>query len=283
MQFAGGGASVMSRELLWTHALPGADVEISRNRYAAPSSDQFSIYGGMLELSLTERAPRGQVYFNGVAGAVGGKVGMLAYFPAGRPFRGYWQQGTETTLRCFFAEPLAEGARPWSDGELAAALSINSPALMHIMRQIERESRRDTPFREEALQGLCLQLRAETKRYLWTQAFGQQEAGAGHDVIQRMKARIERGGMVTLRRLSREFGYSEGYLGRLFLAHTGRTFSSYAAAHRISKAMHLLGDGGLPIKEIAYRLGFSGPAEFSRCFKRSVGQSPARYRAAING
>ena len=36
----------------------------------------------------------------------------------------------------------------------------------------------------------------------------------------------------------------------------------------------------LPIAEIAYRLGFTEPAYFSRFFSQRVGMSPRRYRVS---
>lgn len=47
--------------------------------------------------------------------------------------------------------------------------------------------------------------------------------------------------------------------------------------HRI--AIKLMRNGALPVKDVAYRLGFSDPAAFSRAFKRWTGQSPALFKA----
>ena len=46
---------------------------------------------------------------------------------------------------------------------------------------------------------------------------------------------------------------------------------------RIKKALKLLDEGGLSIAEVAYRVGFSDPKYFSRCFKAEMNITPSQY------
>lgn len=59
----------------------------------------------------------------------------------------------------------------------------------------------------------------------------------------------------------------------------GLTFEQILEDLRHRRAVKLLRDPALSVKEIGYRLGFSDPAAFSRAFKRWTGKSPAVLRA----
>lgn len=60
----------------------------------------------------------------------------------------------------------------------------------------------------------------------------------------------------------------------------GLTFEQVLDELRHRIAIKLMRDGKLAVKDVAYRLGFSDPAAFSRAFKRWTGQSPALFKAA---
>ncbi|MDD3063224.1 MAG: helix-turn-helix domain-containing protein [Massilibacteroides sp.] len=60
---------------------------------------------------------------------------------------------------------------------------------------------------------------------------------------------------------------------------TGMTPNDYLLYVKMNKAMSLLQEyEELTIAEVAYRLGFSNPAYFSKCFKKQVGVTPQQYR-----
>jgi transcriptional regulator GlxA family with amidase domain len=54
-------------------------------------------------------------------------------------------------------------------------------------------------------------------------------------------------------------------------------------AIRLKKAAELLRTGQYSIAEIAYKVGFSEPANFSRSFTRHFGKSPKKYIAEYDG
>lgn len=58
---------------------------------------------------------------------------------------------------------------------------------------------------------------------------------------------------------------------------TGLSPVDFIKQMRIKKALKLLDEGGLSIAEVAYRVGFSDPKYFSRCFKAEMNITPTQY------
>lgn len=71
-------------------------------------------------------------------------------------------------------------------------------------------------------------------------------------------------------------------LRRLFEKAMGRSPFQYYDRHRWELADHSLREGQLPMKELAYELGFSSPAHFSNWFRNRAGMSPGAYRKQRN-
>lgn len=80
-------------------------------------------------------------------------------------------------------------------------------------------------------------------------------------------------GSVRIEEVARALGYSRQTLYRRLKAE-GTTFEQVLDDLRRRLALRLVRDEGLPVKEAAWRLGFSDPAAFSRAFKRWTGSSP---------
>lgn len=104
---------------------------------------------------------------------------------------------------------------------------------------------------------------------------------AQHQQVQRhVEARLGDPGLGT-ERIARDLGMSERHLQKLFAAH-GETLSGLIRQRRMAEAQRLLADPAgrsASIATIAYRLGFSDPAYFSRVFRDTTGQSPRQFRA----
>lgn len=64
------------------------------------------------------------------------------------------------------------------------------------------------------------------------------------------------------------------------LAQEGISYRRILGDARLARARHLLAETTLPIIEIAYALGYSDPAHFSRAFSRATAQAPSALRAA---
>ncbi len=81
-------------------------------------------------------------------------------------------------------------------------------------------------------------------------------------------------GPVRIDQVARAMGLSRQTLYRRLKAE-GATFEELLDRLRRRLALRLVRER-LPVKEVAYRLGFSDPAAFSRAFKRWTGSSPSR-------
>jgi len=80
-----------------------------------------------------------------------------------------------------------------------------------------------------------------------------------------------------LSRVAHQLGYSERSLSR-FLAGEQTSYRQLLDRTRYRLASELLRYSGIPIAEIAERLGYGDPANFNRAFRRWSGRSPGEFR-----
>jgi AraC-like DNA-binding protein len=80
-------------------------------------------------------------------------------------------------------------------------------------------------------------------------------------------------GPLRMEQVARELGYSRQTLYRRLKAE-GVTFEQLLDRVRRRAAIRMIREERLPVKDVAFRLGFSDPAAFSRAFKRWTGASP---------
>ena len=82
---------------------------------------------------------------------------------------------------------------------------------------------------------------------------------------------------LTIETLAREACLSPFHFARAFKAATGMTPHAYLTERRIEQAKSWIREGR-PLSEIAYQLGLSSQAYFTKWFKRLVGAPPGAYR-----
>jgi AraC family transcriptional activator of pobA len=73
-------------------------------------------------------------------------------------------------------------------------------------------------------------------------------------------------------------GTTELKLNELAKLHAGKTAQNVIYGLVISEAKRLLAYGSLPVKEVAYQLGFNDPFYFSNFFKKQTKSSPKQYK-----
>jgi two-component system response regulator YesN len=84
---------------------------------------------------------------------------------------------------------------------------------------------------------------------------------------------------IDLERLSSNFLVSREHISRLFKRELNIGFVEFLTKIRLDQARHLLMTTDQRVAEVAYSVGFSDEAYFSRVFRRVVGIPPQEYRS----
>ncbi|HEY6438046.1 MAG TPA: response regulator, partial [Ignavibacteriaceae bacterium] len=79
----------------------------------------------------------------------------------------------------------------------------------------------------------------------------------------------------SIEEFGKDVGMSRSQMHRKLKALTGKSTSLYLRTVRLAKAKQLIENQKGTISEIAYQVGFSSPAYFSRCFKEEFGFTPS--------
>jgi AraC family transcriptional regulator len=82
----------------------------------------------------------------------------------------------------------------------------------------------------------------------------------------------------TVADLAMELGFSVRHLLRAYRQATGSTLRTCVQRSSHDRAMALLSGTNLPLKTIAYRLGFQSPGSFSTAFRNVMGETPSAFR-----
>lgn len=90
-------------------------------------------------------------------------------------------------------------------------------------------------------------------------------------------------GVCSLDGLAERLGLSPRQTARVVRGETGRSFRELKTAARVEHARQLLASSELSILEVALRAGWNSTSQFHEAFRRNVGVTPARYRAANRG
>jgi transcriptional regulator GlxA family with amidase domain len=81
--------------------------------------------------------------------------------------------------------------------------------------------------------------------------------------------------------VAERFGMSVRNFNRRFRAATGTTPLHYLQARRMEQARELLKASNLAVSEIAYRVGYQDPHNFSQLFRRHTSVTPQEYRKSL--
>lgn len=88
---------------------------------------------------------------------------------------------------------------------------------------------------------------------------------------------------LSLKNISKEFGISQTYMGKLIRKYRDDSFSHYLTKARMDKATGLMRENPeMYIKDIAEMVGYSDQLYFSRIFRSYMGMCPSEYIEGLN-
>ncbi|TWB18358.1 MULTISPECIES: helix-turn-helix domain-containing protein [Nitrospirillum] len=270
-------------------ALGEGTFEVQTYRQPSPFEGEFEADAHTLSMSLTPEVRFSRCSFLDATGKPGAwaPVGDVIFVPRGARLRVEAPGGAEQYrgLYCMFPSPWFEQASglsgPWSERQISAAIDIRAPTIRRDLYRLLKELTEAQPGRERLVATLAEVSLIELGRYLGDAGRDEmlaESALAGWQ-LRRLTNYVE--GMVDhhppLKELAALCEISPRHLSRAFKASTGRRIGDFVADVRMAKAKSLLCDTDLTLKEIAHRLGYSGPSSFCVAFGRAIGMTPKQY------
>ena len=127
----------------------------------------------------------------------------------------------------------------------------------------------------------------ESLSYCLEAALGEPAASRGlhHDdlkIIDAIRERIDGdpAAVPDIASLAREYCMSTSKLTRAFKQVCGISLHAYVIEARMQKGIELLHEAGVPVCEIAERVGYAKPSQFSADFRKRFGVLPREYRTS---
>ena len=83
---------------------------------------------------------------------------------------------------------------------------------------------------------------------------------------------------LELDQIARRLATSRRQLQRSFAEVGNTSFRSYVAEVRMQRALDLLREGTMPVRDVAASVGYRQPAQFAKTFRRHHGAPPSSFR-----
>ncbi len=88
---------------------------------------------------------------------------------------------------------------------------------------------------------------------------------------------------IELDDVARRLATSRRQLQRAFSEIGETSFRTHVARVRMRRALEMLREGALPVREVANSVGYRQPAQFAKTFRRHHGAPPSSFRGPSEG
>jgi AraC family transcriptional regulator of adaptative response / methylphosphotriester-DNA alkyltransferase methyltransferase len=88
---------------------------------------------------------------------------------------------------------------------------------------------------------------------------------------------------IELDDVARRLATSRRQLQRAFSESGGASFRTHVARIRMRRALEMLREGTLPVRDVANSVGYRQPAQFAKTFRRHHGAPPSSFRGPTSG
>ncbi|KJS10794.1 MAG: hypothetical protein VR78_13725 [Hoeflea sp. BRH_c9] len=213
----------------------------------------------------------------------------LVWVPAGAPRELAAEAGgrgmillasQQTLVRALPASLLADQMRLVLGQGLSLALAQNEP-IVRLVDGVADEKQSSGPGSREALEHYLGLILLHLWRLLGADLVSRRRSPQGLAERFLMLAGLHKHQHWTIEDYAGTLGVRRDRLGLAVRRATGMSPQAYLHREIMRDACELLASTGLPVSQIAFRLGFADPAYFNRFFTRQSGQSPGRYRHVL--
>lgn len=218
-----------------------------------------------------------------------GQLGRVLFMLPGKLVRSHQMPGRVRSVTCSFepeyAETILGPLSDLSESQVSGSLDIRSSIISAILLRLMNEALYPGRVKEAVVESFGRALLVECAHWLSIEATGA-GAGANGKLTARHLTIIEEfladssGALPGVTELAAACGFSERYFAKLFREKMQCSIGQYIKSVQIMKAKTYLLETDLPLKEIAYRLGFSTANNFSSAFRLATGSSPGQFRKA---
>ena len=212
-------------------------------------------------------------------------VGSILFILPGREIVAQIAPGRLSAVTCSFDTSYAENIigplDQLSCTQLHNALDLRSSLMSSLLLRLRQEALYPGPISQAVAESFGHAMLTECAHWLKAQ---DNSAGIAGPLTARELQIIEQylavltGKAPSVADLASACGFSERYFAKLFRELTGIPISQYIKAVQVAKAKALLMETDLPLKEIAFRLGYSTPANFAASFRATTGATPGQFR-----
>jgi AraC-like DNA-binding protein len=154
--------------------------------------------------------------------------------------------------------------------------------------QIRQEAYGGSPYKNRLIGTLFVVLLLKIKEYFWEDYNPIYEGNRSSQIVKAFKNLLERHfrdladrktqTLFQAQDYAKSLNLHPNYLSNVIKSKTGRSISAWITDKTISEAKVLLKNSSIPVKEIAFQLGFSESAHFSNYFKKHTNLTPNAFR-----
>lgn len=212
-------------------------------------------------------------------------IGRLLLLPPDVPLQIRAEGGMTQSVRLSFSPETLQKLTGRTDlggsNGLASFLDIKCPRIARLLAQLANEVEKPGPNSEKLVDALGTAVIIELARWLdaHRRHGGIQRGGLARRAYRQIVDHVDqREGSASIADLVALTGYSERHLTRAFKESTGQTIHEYITEVRLKRAIELLADTDMMVKDVAAKLGFGSAGSFCAAFARQTGESPGEFR-----
>jgi len=213
-------------------------------------------------------------------------LGKTLMLPADHEFIGRGSGGPISVARCTINrdawQRLVKPDFGLTEAEVDRSLNMDTATINILIRRMAEEIASPGFGGDVLLESLATALVVECGRHIFCdrlpaapvhEGLRARDLQAVDDYLERIET-----GTPRISDVAAAAGLSSHYFAKRFRQATGQSIGRYITQWRLRRAQRLLLETDLPLKEIAYRLGFANAANFSTAFRNELAMPPGTFR-----